>query len=103
MQKKDADIWKRVVKNKRGLYGETDFGSKTISINKKAHKAKGIHGSGIKKNKDGTASIIDTIVHEEMHKKHPKMTEKTVRKLTPKKVKKMPRKLKAKMYSKYAK
>ncbi len=76
----------------------TDFDKKTITINKKAHKGKN-HGNGVKKNKDGTASILDTTVHELMHAKHPNMLEKTVRKLTPKKVKKMTKKTKSKFYN----
>lgn len=89
------------MKNKGNWYGETDFGKKVITINKKRHKSKGNHSDKTKKNKDGSASIVDTIVHEELHAKHPKMLEKTVRKITPKKVKKMSRKLKAKLYAKY--
>lgn len=102
-----SNPWKRVFKkvsDKKGpLYGETDYAKKTIKINRATHKTKGDHPSWVKKNPDGTANLLDTIVHEEMHKQHPKMKEKTVRKLTPKKVKKMSKKLKAKLYSKYKK
>lgn len=102
-----VDVWKRAVgkcKDKKGeFYGFTDLNKKTITINKSFHKKKGIHGPGISKNKNGTAKILDTIVHEEMHAAHPKMHEKTVRKLTPKKVKRLTKKAKKKLYSKYKK
>lgn len=101
MNTKDNNIWKHVTGKKKGSYGETDFNKKVITINKNYHKSKGNHGSGVKKNKDGSASILDTIVHEELHKRNPNMLERTVRKLTPKKVKKMSKKIKNKLYSKY--
>ncbi len=105
MNKADAEIWKHCMSKKgaKGAYGVTDFKNKKITINKAYHKSKNNHSPGIKKNKDGTASMIDTMVHEEMHKNHPKMSEKTVRKLTSKKVKTMSKKLKAKVYSRYKK
>jgi len=86
---KSKDGWERTYSNKlKGLYGLTDYAKKKIIVNKKVHK----------KNKE---SIIDTIVHEETHRKHPKMHEKTVRKLTPKKVKTMSAKAKSKLRSRY--
>lgn len=101
MNTKDKDIWKHVVAKKKGSYGETDFKKKTITINKQYHKSKGNHGPAVKKNKDGSANILDTITHEELHKTFPNKTEKQIRKLTPKKVKKMSKKIKNKLYSKY--
>lgn len=68
-----------------------------IEINKKKHK-------NIKKDKSlpkKSRTLLDTIVHEEMHAKHPKMHEKTVRKMTPKKVAKMSSTLKKKIYNRY--
>jgi len=64
---------KRVVANKMRDYGDTTFqknGNITIRVNKSK-----------KKNKR-PGEIIDTIVHEEMHARHPKMYERTVRKKT---------------------
>lgn len=101
MLKKDANIWKHVVAKKSGLYGETDFKKKTVTVNKQYHKSKGDHADGIKKNKDGSANLLDTMVHEEMHKDHPKMHEKTVRKRTARKVKRLSRQSKNKFYNKY--
>jgi hypothetical protein len=81
--------WKRVVDNKmRGAYGETNFETQTIRINKTKHT------------KDN-ALLIDTIVHEEIHRLHPKMHEKTVRKLAAKKVETMSQKTKNRYYSRY--
>lgn len=93
----NKEIWKHVFKKKKGIYGETDFEKKTITINKAKHK-------NIKKDKSivkASRTMIDTMVHEEMHKNHPKMHEKTVRKLTPKKVKRMSKRSKKKLYNKY--
>lgn len=92
---------KRKVNNKMKWYGETNFGPKVtkIVINKKLHK------KAIKKDKSilkKSRTLIDTIVHEEMHARHPKMHEKTVRKMTPRKVAKMSRLSKNKLYKKYA-
>ncbi len=87
--KKRQDGVKYKVNNKmRGSYGTTDVDTKTITINKKMHK------------KDGE-SLLDTIAHEHMHLKHPRMHEKTVRKLTPKKIKHMSKKSKSRLYAKF--
>ena len=101
MQDKDKKIWKHVIIKHKSLYGETDFQKKTIGVNKAFHKSKGNHRGDIKKNKDGSASLIDSMIHEEIHAKHPKMLEKTVRKVTPRKVKKMSKKEKQKEYNKF--
>lgn len=101
-KKKPTKKWKKVIDNKmRGAYGETDFDKKLIRINKKRHAKGKVHDKRTKKNKNGSASMIDTIVHEEMHMKHPKMHEKTVRKLTPKVVKRMPASVKQKKHGQY--
>jgi acetyl-CoA carboxylase alpha subunit len=74
-------------------YGEIDYHRKRIRVNKKESRKYG------KKHK--TAGILDSIVHEEMHRTHPKMTEKTVRKKTKRKIKKMSKRVKKKHYSRY--
>lgn len=71
----------------KGAFGETDFSKKRILINRKLHK----------KRKE---SIIDTLVHETMHKNHPRMKEKTVRKRTPAVLSRMSERSKRKLYSK---
>jgi hypothetical protein len=89
--------WKWVTDNKmKGAYGETDFDKKTVKVNKKIHKNKKVK-MGIPK-KDGT--LLNTIVHEGLHVKHPKMTEKVVRKEARKVVNKMGTKAKKKAYGK---
>ena len=83
---KKQSTWKFLVGKVKGdakAYGATDFANKTIEINKKYHKSKWNHKPGVRKNKNGTANITDTILHETLHKNHPRMTEKGIRKLTP--------------------
>lgn len=94
-------MWKYKVNNKLRdksgpYYGFTDYNKKIITINKEIHKKKK-SGTSIPK-KDQT--LINTIVHEELHKNHPKMHEKTVMKVTKKKVKSMGEKAKKRLYSK---
>lgn len=93
--------WKFKTDNKmRGAYGETDYDKKTIRVNKKRHKS--AKAQRINKNAQGKESIIDTIVHEKLHAKHPKMHEKTVRTLAKAMVARMPAKQKAKHYQLFA-
>lgn len=92
-KKKKGDGYTRVVDNKMKDYGETDEKKKIVRIRKKPFKSK--------KWKKG--EVLNTIVHEEMHVKHPKMKEKTVYKKTESKIKKMPRYFKNKQYAKYRK
>lgn len=82
-------------------YGSTDWDKKVITINKANHKKKS-HGKGIRKNKDGTANMLDTMIHEEMHANHPKMHEKTVRRKTITKYKRLTREQKKKIYSRFS-
>jgi hypothetical protein len=91
--------FKRMVNNKlRGAYAEIDEKKKTIAINKKRHKQ---NVKRYDKNKDGSEKLINTIVHEELHAKHPKMHEKTVYKKAKQNVKIMSKKVKGKYYSKF--
>jgi len=85
--------WKRKTDNRMRDYGEIDYHTGAIRINKKASRKWG--------RKHKKAGILDTIVHEEMHARHPKMHEKTVRKRTKKKIKEMSRKQKKRQYSRY--
>lgn len=75
--------------NKMRVYGDTDFDKHVVRINKKMAKTSGKKGE-----------LLDTIVHETFHVKHPKATEKATYKKTPKIIKKMSRKQKQKMYAK---
>ncbi len=60
--------WKRVTDNKMRWHGDIDYDKKIIRVNKakKKNKKKG--------------EISNTIVHEEIHRQHPQMHEKTVAK-----------------------
>lgn len=91
---------KRIVDNKlKDAYGESDTHNKVIRINKKAHKRMDL--KRVNANPDGTESLIDTVVHEEMHVKHPKMHERTVRKKAKMVVKKLSKERRKKLLSKY--
>jgi predicted SprT family Zn-dependent metalloprotease len=87
------------VDNRMKSMGETDFDKHLIRINKTLHKNQ--KGSTIMGRKLKRGELLDSIVHEEMHRKHPKMHEKTVYKLTPKTTAKMSKKSKQKMYKKF--
>ena len=97
MQKRDEKIWKHVVGNVKGGFGETDFNKKIIKIDKKKHKMKK-YANDYSKSEN---TLINTITHEESHVKYPKKTEVQIRKLAKNKVKKMGPKLKTKLYNKY--
>lgn len=71
-------------------FGETDFNKRLIRVNKKRCKDEGSCGE-----------VIDTIVHEELHAKHPSMSEKGVVKKAAKLTAKMSTKRKRRLYSKY--
>lgn len=96
MQKKDVKIWKYVTGKIKGAFGETNFNKKVIKVDKAKHKK--IDRYDVPK-KDAT--LLNTITHEDMHRQHPNMTEKQVRKKTRSKVKKMSRKVKNKLYKKF--
>ena len=73
-------VKKRTVNNKlKGAFGQTTYnedGSATIEINKKRHK----NTKALAAFPKADRSMINTIVHEEMHAAHRKMSERAVRK-----------------------
>ena len=81
-------MYKRKVDNRMHAFGDTDLGKKVIRVNKKKSKRDGSRGE-----------VLDTIVHEAAHAKHPKMKEKNIRTHTKKLVKKLNRKQKKSYYS----
>ena len=87
----------------KGDYAVTDLDKRIIKINKKLHKARKNHPSWVKKNLDGTANLADTLYHETLHIKHPKMSEKKVRQKTAKAMKSMSKSQKSKLYGKFKK
>ncbi len=78
------------VDNRMHSFGDFDERTGKIRINKKMNRKKGNPGE-----------LINTIVHEEMHKHNPKLTEKQVYAKTKRKVKKMSKKSKKKAYARY--
>jgi len=90
--------WKRKVDNKlRGAFGETDFDKKVIRINKKRHISSKAWSSTPKRDR----TLKNTILHEEIHAKHPRMLEKTVRKLARREAASISKKKMNKLYSRY--
>lgn len=88
-----------MIDNSMKWLGETDTTDKVIRINKNLHhkdSVKSLTRKGKRK-----AELLDTIVHEEMHARHPRMHEKTVYKKTREKVKKLTQKQKHKLYSRF--
>ncbi|MFH1229552.1 MAG: hypothetical protein V1678_03960 [Candidatus Aenigmatarchaeota archaeon] len=81
--------WKRVVDNKMHGHGDIDYEKKVIRVNKskKKNKRKG--------------EVLNTIIHEELHRKHPKMHEKTVYKKAKEMEKKTSVKQARKIYSRF--
>lgn len=94
--------WTRVVDNKmRGAYGETNFDTKTIRINKKKMKKAPMYSRPVNPGATAYPEVLGTIVHEEAHRKDPKATEKEIRKRERKLVTTMTPKQKKKAYSRF--
>ena len=72
---KRKDSFTRKVDRDMKHAGVIDFSKKTIKVNPR------------KINKGG---IADTVMHEELHRKHPKKTERKIKRLTKKKLRKVP-------------
>lgn len=89
---------KHIVDNNLKAYGETDAEKKVVKINKVRHKQRVVTPTP---QKDQT--LINTIVHEELHVKHPQMTEAQVRKKARAAVMKGSNKQKQKFYNLYKK
>lgn len=87
LQRITKGIYKWVVDNKMRDFGDIDYKKNIIRINKS------------KKKNTKRGDILNTIVHEEIHKNHPQKHEKTARKDTVKKIKKMSKKEKIKKYN----
>lgn len=93
--------WKYKKDNKlRGAYGDTNFGTKTIRVNKSLAKKRPLYKCAVNEGASKYPDVLATIVHETYHKDHPKATEKQTRKAERKIVSKMSPKQKQKMYSK---
>ena len=71
-------LYKRKVDNKMHAFGDTDLTKKVMRVNKKKSKKYG-----------GKGEVLDTIVHEVSHAKHPNMKEKNIRTHTTRLIKKL--------------
>lgn len=81
--------WKRIVDNKMRWHGDIDDEKKIIRVNKS------------KEDNRKPGEILDTIIHEETHRKHPKMKEETVKSVTKKLMASLSPREKGKLYGKY--
>ena len=73
-------IKKIVVDNKlKGAYAESDLDTGVIRVNKKRHYEKGFQR--INPTKDGHENLTSTIYHERLHFKHPRASERSIRKM----------------------
>lgn len=90
--------WKFKVNNKLPDFGQTDFKTKTVEINKKlnakARKAKRNKYTIAKKD----LTLINSIVHERLHTRHPKASERTIRRKARTEVSSMGQRAKARAY-----
>lgn len=85
----------------RGAFGETDLDKKVIRVNKKLHKTAKKHKKSVYNIPKKDISLINTMVHEKLHAKHPKMTERAIRKKTRTVLAKMGTKAKKKVYRQF--
>jgi len=92
---------RRIVDNKMRDYGSEDDRTHTIRVNKSLSKKDPNLVRPVNKWASRYPGVLDTIVHEEMHAQHPKMTEKAVWKRTKGKMRTMKPEAKRKAYKRY--
>ena len=90
-------IYKRKVDNRMRDYGDTDLLKKVIRVNKK--KSNASKKPPVNKHASRYPEVLDTIVHEARHAKHPREHEKTVRKKVREQMKNLSRNQKQRYYS----
>ena len=81
-------------------YGDIDYQKRLIRINKKKSKKNPGRVRPVNKYASKYPDILDSIIHECMHRQYPKMTEKKIRKKVLAKVKEFSKRQKAKYYNK---
>lgn len=97
-----SKTWTHKTNNKmRDAYGETNFATSTIRINKKKSKNSPMYKRPVNKGAKKYPDILGTIVHEEFHKNHPNATEKETRKAERRAVTTMTPAQKRKAYSRF--
>ena len=92
---------RRIVDNKMRDYGSEDDRTHTIRINKALSKKDPNLVRPVNKGASRYPGVLDTIVHEEMHASHPKLTEKSVWKRTRRKMQTMKPEAKRKAYARF--
>ncbi len=80
--------YKRFTDNKMRSSGSIDYDKKEIKVNRK-------------KSKNEPGGVLDTMVHEEMHRLHPRRHEKNVKSMTTEQVRNMSKGKKKKIFSLY--
>jgi len=93
--------YKRIVDNKMKSYGDIDLDKKIIRINKDKSKKNPLFKLPVNRYASKYPDILDSIVHEEQHRKYSKMTEKEVDKKTKELVQELSRRRKQQLYNKY--
>ena len=92
---------KRIVDNKMRDYGEENDHTHTIRVNKALSKRDPNLIRPVNKGASHYPGVLDTIVHEEMHARNPRLTEKQVWKRTRKKMVTMKPQAKQKAYKRF--
>jgi hypothetical protein len=82
----DLQKWYWVVDNKMRVYGEVDPNTFVVRIN-------------VAKHKRGRASLIDTLVHEELHILFPRLGETMICAMTERRLRSMSKREKARLYA----
>ena len=82
------DKYRVKVDNKSKFFGVTDTKKKTIIVNKKKSKATGQKGE-----------VLNSILHETLHAKHPQKSERRIQNMTARSEKKLSKRSKNKLYS----
>jgi hypothetical protein len=98
--KKKPTTWKYKVDNRMKAFGYTDYDTKTIRVNKKKHEAAKKNPKYYRAYSKKELTLVNTVVHEDLHRKHPRMTEKDVRKKAKHIVERMSKSRRQAMYKK---
>jgi hypothetical protein len=82
----DARKWRWMIDNRMPMYGEVDPNRYVVRINVEKHRREG-------------ASLIDTLVHEELHILFPRFGEAAICAMTERRVRSMSKKDKNRLYA----
>ena len=87
LSSRDAKGWKWVVDDRMRDYGETDYESRIVRINCALHRKHRV-------------SLLDTLLHEELHVQYPFLSERMVCELTSARLSCLTARDKARLYAK---